>query len=384
MQTTSSCPARNTVIDATVVRPPLTGVHYAVRHEAMALARRLGPGCVCLAADPETRQQAGDAGASLPPLPSGLHRVARRIIWQQLQLPRLLRRHDAGCLLALAYTAPQRCPSPYLLQIHDTIALRRPELCSRLNALHMRLLMPGSIRRARYLITSSASVSDELVALSGVPRDRVHSVPLGIDPLFLEANTPPLPIDWQARQPYILFVGTIEPKKGLTTLLEAYARIAARAGVGLVLAGRTGWKCGALLRAVDGYSGPSAVYRAGYVPRELLPALYRGAAACVMPSEEEGFGLPVLEAMACGAPVVHSDHPVLQETAGGHGLSFARSDSEALAEQLLRLLEDSDLQAEMRERGQQWAAKHSWDNWARAVLEITGAATVSVAATTGA
>lgn len=354
-------------LDATVVRPPLTGVHYAVKHESMALARQADAPLLCLATDEEIRTVADRHVHGAPALSCSLRRVWRRVLWQQAQLPRLLREREAGALLAMAYTAPLRCPVPYALQVHDTIALRKPQLCSRLNAWHMRTLMPRSIRNATRLIVSSPTVRQELLRLFDLPSDRVEVIPMGVDPLFLE----PVEADSEAKaSPYLLFVGTIEPKKGLETLLDAYAQSAERLGWRLLVAGRTGWKQAHLARRLEHWSEAGTVKRLGYVPRYRLPALMAGAKALVIPSSEEGFGLPVLEAMAMGTPVVHSDHPVLRETAGDHGLSFPINDVAALADCLVQVAESKTRREEMAAAGQAWARSHTWDRWAEAAMAL--------------
>jgi glycosyltransferase involved in cell wall biosynthesis len=359
-------------LDATVVRPPLSGVHYAVRHGAAALA-----GCggsaqqwLCLARDAHVRETfAAAPDARVPELPPSLRRPLRRIIWQQLQLPALLRAERAEALLALSYTAPLRCPVPYALQVHDTIALRTPGLCSRGNALHMRALMPGSIRRAAHVLVSTTTEIDHVRGLFDIAAERIHRVPLGVDPLFFADA--PAHAGFAALQPYLLFVGNIEPKKGVDTLLAAYARLAAREPeLSLVVAGRRAWKTDGLVRQLEGYSGPGRVHRLGYVRRRELPALYAQAAVHMMPSRQEGFGLPVLEAMALGTPVVCSTHPALVETAGGHAVTAPADDATALAAAIVQARNEDD--PGRRDARQQWAREHTWQRWADRVAEVTG------------
>ena len=353
-------------IDATVVRAPLSGVGYAVRGQTLALIAASGQRArpLVLATDPVIRAAAIAVGCPCPALPGRLVHPGWRILWQQTQLPPILRRERCEALLAMAYTAPLDCPVPYLLEVHDTIALRRPNLCSTRNALHLRTLMPPSIRGARWLVTAASAVAREVADLAGRPAADVLVAPLGLDDTFLQPPAP-LPVEWVPLQPYILFVGNIEPKKGLDTLLAAYPCLDGSAT--LVLAGREGWKCRTLVRRLDGYTGPGRIVRLGYVPREQLPALYAAAAAAVLPSVEEGFGLPVLEALAMGTPIVHSDHPVLLETASGHGLVFPVGDEHALAAVLRHALTGPRPSADARA----WASAHTWRRWADAVATHT-------------
>jgi glycosyltransferase involved in cell wall biosynthesis len=330
-------------LDATVVRPPFSGVQYAVRAQALAWYGA-SPDDAILATDPELTSE---------PLPARLRSPLWRIFWQQTQMPGLLRRLGVNHLLALAYTAPLRCPVPYTLEVHDTIALRRPDLCSRANALHMRSLMPRAIRGAERIITAASAEADHITRLTGVPASRIHRVPLALDELFL--RTPQV----EERAPYLLFVGNIEPKKGLDTLLDAFAEFA---DLELLLVGREGWKCQELLRRIR--RSPRVKWL-GRVERKDLPGLYAGARTFIFPSIEEGFGLPLLEAMAMGTPVIYSDHPVLAASANGFGRRFAIGNSHALASAIRDCLA-----GEPDPAAQRWAQTQTWDRWVADVRSL--------------
>jgi glycosyltransferase involved in cell wall biosynthesis len=363
-------------LDGTVIREPLTGVHYAVRHQLRALLDHCGAASsVVLATDVETAEFAKWEGAAVPRLSPGLRHVWRRVLWQQRTLPKLLRRHACQALFAPAYTAPRNCPVDVVLQVHDTIALNTPELCSRLNALHMRTLMPPSIREAARIVTPSTPVANEVMRLFDVPAARIHPVGLGVDPIFLNHRQPlSLPAKWGiGTRPYLLYVSTIEPKKGVDVLLEAYASVAALHEVDLVLAGKPGWRCGRELATIRSWRRPGCVRELGYVPRAFLPTLMAGAAAVVMPSTVEGFGLPVIEAMAVGTAVVHSDHPVLCETAAGHGYDAASRDPASFARVIGRVLDQSqDESNERAEAARKYAASRTWQRWADEICSTTG------------
>ena len=363
-----------TAIDATVVCKPLSGVHYAVSNQVQALLARYG--------DQEPMCFAGDCdlAVALTRYPgvgthvdNSLTTAGRRIFWQQFRLPKLLRRYHCDRLLAMAYTAPRRCTVPYAVQIHDVIALRRPELCTARNAWHMRFLMPRAIRAAEWVMTSAAPVADEIVTRTGVERNRVHGVPRGGDDIFLQDDClESLHPEWRELEPYLLFVGNFEPKKGIDKLLDAYEITAARTGLNLVLAGRDGWKCENLANRISRYTGPGKIIRLGYVERRQLPALYEHARLFVLPSVEEGFGLPVLEAMARGTVTIHSDHPVLQQTSHGFGVTFPVGDAAAMAQTIERTLNDPDKTVEFATAARDYARAQTWDRWAVRTAEATG------------
>jgi len=359
-------------LDGSVVRRPASGVQASVRRELLSLFETpdLGDATVfCL--DETVRRAAVDAGAAVGELSGLTRRVLIRILWQQRVLPRLLKRGGVDLLHAFAYTAPLRCPVPYVLNVHDLIALQRPDLCSRANVWHMRMLMPGSIRGAAANIVSSSSVAAQLTELLEVPSARIHCVPLGVDfESFADPAVRPGRLPVPPDRPYLLFVGNIEPKKGLETLVDAYAEAADRIGCDLVLAGRAAWKSKPILARIADCGKRGGIRLLGRVADVDLPGLYQHAWAFAFPSVIEGFGLPVLEAMAAGAPVVHSDHEVLMETAGGAGLPFALGDAADLARALLRLHESSALRDELREKGRERARSLPWSRWAAQVREI--------------
>jgi len=360
-------------LDGTVVRPPLTGVHYAVRHGLQALLAALPRGsAICYATDEDLRAAALAHGHEAPLLPARLRGALARLLWQQTVLPGLLRRAGAEVLFAPAYTAPLRAPVPVVLQLHDLLALRHPELCRQRNVLHLRLLMPPSLRRATALLVSSPPVAADLAALTGRPAKDLHVVPLGVDPLLLTAS-PAAPPPGLPAGPYALCLATLEPKKGVDILLAAWPSVAAAVPEAhLVIAGQAGWRCAPILRTLRALAATGRVTWLGYVPRRAVPGLYDGAATGVVPSRQEGFGLPVLEAMARGCPVVHSDHPVLLSTAGGLGIPFALDDPAALAAALIAAL-TAPPDAAAADRRRAWAAAHPWSRWAATVAALLAA-----------
>ncbi len=340
----------NLLVDASVARAPWSGVQYAVHEEARALREQF-PGCRVFGFEDWMERP-----------PAWARPAPGRVLWQQLLLPRHFR--DADALCSLAYTCPLRKGPPIILHVHDIIALEHPELCSFRNVLHIRSLLPRSIRRASRILASSRDVADRLRTRFGTLP--IEVVPLGVDfPRFASpAPRPSLPFDG----PYLLFVGNLEPKKGLPTLLDAYARCADRLQIPLVLVGRPAWKCADLVQRARNWRGPGTVYLAGPVPAEQLPGFYQHAFAFVFPSLVEGFGLPVLEAMAAGTPVVHSDCPALLETAGDAGISFPRNAPDSLAQRLLAL--DNARRAELVAAGQARARQFPWSRWGTHVAQL--------------
>lgn len=367
-------PKMSLSLDGSVIRSPVSGVQRAVREQLIALLEvGSAKAMTVYASDDPVRQAAIRTGAAVGSVPALARRAGVRILWQQFRLPRLLRQAGAEALFAPAYTAPLRCPVPWVVQVHDVIAFDHPEYCSGWNVRHMRALMPKSVRRAAAVLTPSRAVADGVHRWFGVPMDRIHAVPLGVDiERFSGAPAAGAADSEIVRQVEgaVLFVGNLEPKKGLDVLIDAYCRCADRLKRDLVLVGRPAWKSRPILRAVRQYSGSGRIRCIGRVPDDLLPSFYQAAAVFVFPSLVEGFGLPVLEAMAAGTPVIHSDDPALMETAGGAGICVPRRDAAALAAALVRLSQSVELAAELKAQGLERTKKLPWRQWAESALPI--------------
>lgn len=354
---------RKLVIDASVYREPASGVHLAVRHGVEAEILRVKKHF-----DPVLIANFPIAGIERRCLPSWAKSAAGRIFWQQFFLPRLLKKVDADLLHAQAYTMPLNCSIPVLLNVHDIIALEYPQWCGFQNVCHMRALLPASIRKASRCLVPTRHVAERIQAVLKIPFRKIDVVPWGVD---FQRFSRKMPLeDMQLPEEYFLFVGNLEPKKNLGLLLQAYASCAERSHRALVLVGRAGWKCRSLVQAIKHWKEPGQISWLGRLPDEKLTAVYQHATALIMPSLEEGFGLPVLEAMAAGIPVLHSNHPALMEVAGGAGLAFAPDNREELARLMIKIAENPGLRNELAEAGRNRAQFLSWDRWARISTEI--------------
>ncbi len=359
--------------DGSVVRPPYAGVQLSVLAEMRAIAACIADLSQCrfFGADAALAGAVRARGGRADALPAGLQRTVWRVLWQQVALPGILRREGMQGLHALAYTAPWRCPVPYVLNVHDVIALDRPELCASANRLHMRCLLPRSARGAAACIVSTEHVAERVRVRLGIPGARIHVLPLGVDAAHFATPAPRPGLQClREERPYLLFVGNLEPKKGVATLLDAYTSCTAADHLDLVVAGRAAWKCAPLVARLQPWQGRGRVHWLGRVPGELLPGLLQHALALVMPSVEEGFGMPVLEAMAAGTPVIHSDHPALLEAAGGAGLAFRVGDATALATALDALYGDRSRQADLAVAGRARAAQLPWRRWGEGAVAV--------------
>ncbi len=292
---------------------------------------------------------------------------AARIAWEQAILPDVLRRLGADLLHAPAFVGPLMAPCPQVITLHDLSFLRHPAFFKRANRLYLRTMTPLACRRAAAVIAVSEFTAREAVALLGVAPERVYVITHGVDPRFR-----PLPPEEVARfraeqglpERFILHMGTLEPRKNLVRLTQAFAQ-GAPADVHLVLAGGKGWLYEAIFAEVERLGVQDRVHFPGYVPAETQALWYNAADLFAYVSIYEGFGLPVLEALACGTPTLTSATTSLPEAGGDAALTVPPDDVEAIAEGLARLLADDALRADLRERGLAHAARFSWETTAQ-------------------
>ncbi len=251
-----------------------------------------------------------------------------------------------------------------VFSIYDAIAHRQPESYPWFNTLLYRRYIPRTLANVDGVVTASAHAAHDLRRFLHVPSDRLHVVPLGVADQFCPLSHTQRAATAEQhglREPYILSVGAPQPRKNLGRLVEAFARLHARHPAWrLVIAGPSPWRHDAVRERIDALSVRDAVTALGYVPDEELPAIYSAAGLFVFPSLLEGFGLPVLEAMACGVPVVASNAASLPEVAGDAALLVEPTDTDALSAAMERVIADPVLAASLRQRGRERAVTFSW------------------------
>lgn len=294
------------------------------------------------------------------------------VLWQQLRLPPRLRRGDVDLLWSPITILPLVLPVPAVVTVHDLTTVLLPESHRLKVKWSVFPFLQRTLEAARRIVTDSRATADDVGRHFPGVRAKLRVVPLGVDPEFA-----PAPPDAVAAirtalgcpDGYVLYAGTIEPRKNLALLLDAWEALGPTRRLPLLLAGGYGWHSDALVRRARALA-PAGVRLLGRVDQAHLVELFQGASAFVYPSLYEGFGLPPLEALACGVPTVVSNASSLPEVVGDAALVVDPADPHALAGALRRLLGDPGLRGELAARGPERAARFRWSDAAAAMDEV--------------
>ena len=304
------------------------------------------------------------------------------ILWLQTTLPQRLTRWGADVLVCALTIGPARGRVPYVSVVHDLTPLTHPEWHSGRTLIGFVPLWERTVERAARFLCVSQTTARDLVARYPETASRVRVAENGVDRAFFSPVEDPAARQ-RARQRYsggqrfILYLGTLEPRKNVEALVVACERLwgRRRSRPDLVLAGGAGWKTGALHRRIARSAFRDKIHVTGYAARDAARELYRASEVFVYPSLFEGFGLPVLEAMACGIPVVASTAEALREVGGEAALYAPPLDTEALSRQIERALDDEPLRRTSATAGLARAAAFSWESTAEKTAAAVAEAT---------
>ncbi len=294
-----------------------------------------------------------------------------------LTLSRELRRHPVD-LLHVQYTAPPFAPCPIVSTVHDLAFEHLPETFNRRSWMQMRLTVRRTARRAAHIITVSDYSRDDIIRTYKIPPERItvthEAAPAHFAPVDDPAELKRVRDQYGITRNYVLSLSSIQPRKNLVRLIEAYTQLR-RANADerfpqLVLAGKRGWLEHETFRAAGQSAITKDILFTGYVPDRDLTGLYSGALCFVYPSYFEGFGLPLVEAMQCGVPVIAGNRTSVPEVVGDAGFLFDPFSTDELANAIKRLVDNPSLCAALRDKGLARAKTFSWQSTARQTLRV--------------
>ena len=366
-------------INATALLSPRTGIGQYVYHLGRECLEAEGVSPYFFYGSWQTRLRA----QPLPNIDTIKTYVKKAVPWSYEIKSLIFQVQFSGGLLNRAidvYHEPSflafRFSGPSVITVHDLSWIRHPETHPRQRLVAMSRHFPRSLERASAILTDCSFVKQELVETFGLNPERVTPVLLGVSPDF----SPRAPAECNAfladhglaHGQYVLSVGTLEPRKNIPTLIDAYSMLPAdlQQRFPLVLVGMRGWLTSGLEARMKPLVERGVIKPLGYVADEMMPLIYSGAAAFVFPSLYEGFGLPPLEAMACGTPVISSRSSSLPEVVGDAGVLVDPMNVDALAESLRRVLEDRAFAEVLAQQGVRRAAGFSWKKTAAETIAV--------------
>ena len=284
-------------------------------------------------------------------------------------------RDDGLDLLHVTYNVPffTRCPA--VVAVHDISYVHFPEFFSKRDLRLLSTYVPYSVKKARQVLTLSESAASDIERVYHVPRSKISIIPLAARAIYTDMAQP-MRVD-QAREaygltgPYVLAVGNLQPRKNLVRLIEAFAQLpGSLSDLKLAIAGREQWQESEVYRRVADLQLQERVVFTGYLSDQELALLYHGTLALIYPSLYEGFGLPILEAMSCGTPVICSNTSSMPEVAGDAAIMVDPLSISDISEAIARVAQSRSVRDDLRRKGMKRAAKFSWQKTARLTTKV--------------
>ena len=295
-----------------------------------------------------------------------------RLRYDQIGIRRTMSRIAATAVHYPANIGPMAAMRGAVLTVHDLSFLRQPGWYRWNRAAYYRTAVRRSVRTAARIIADSQATADDLQELLRVPAGRIDVIPLGVGEEFRPASAErqaDVRARYQLPERFFLYVGTIEPRKNLPNLIRAWSRIASDSPEDLVIAGRPGWKFQPIQAAAASSPFANRIHFPGFIDDTDLPALLTAARAFIWPSWYEGFGLPPLEAMACGAPAVTSNTSSLPEVVADAALQVDPADTAALADAMRQAAAEGDTRTRLQQAAPARAAQFPWEQTAQLMLD---------------
>lgn len=300
----------------------------------------------------------------------------QRWIWDQITIPRLAKEAKVDILHQPCFSTPVFYRGKVVVTIHDLISVFFGYNIPFWSRQFFGKWMPFTYRFADHLIAVSEHTKKDAIRVLGIPEDKITVIHEAADAKYHVIDDKQLLADIRHKyhvgdDPFILHVGTLEPRKNLPFLVRAYAEAKPQLGeIKLVITGKKGWYYEELFQLVDELQLQKDVIFTGYVEDDDIPALYNAAELFTFPSQYEGFGLPPLEAMACGTPVISSNTSSMPEVIGEAGILLSPKDQAAWTKAMIEVLNDKKLLTELRKKGLEQAKKFSWEKCARETIAV--------------
>ena len=293
-------------------------------------------------------------------------------LWTHIRLSAEISQHPPDVLFVPAHVLPLHCPVPAVVTVHDLGYHHFPEAHTSFQRWYLRFTTRRHTRTARHIIADSGATKTDLIRFYNADPHAISVVHLGLDDDLQPVKNPtPILQKYGIRGNYLLYLGTLQPRKNLVRLLDAFQRVSKNhPNVTLVLAGGKGWLFDKIQTQIENLNLGKRVILPGFIPQADKAALLSGATAYLFPSLYEGFGLPVLEAMACGTPVLTANTSSLPEVAGDAALFVSPTDTTAIAEGISALLTDSALRENLVRKGFARAKQFSWQKTGAEIWEI--------------
>lgn len=303
-------------------------------------------------------------------VPSHLPRQLHYLLWLTGWVGRSAgMMNDADVVHVPWVASPPHGRAPLVVTVLDLVFLLFPEYLTRRIRWMAQLGLRQAKQQASAFISISHHTADDLLRHAGIPRHKIHVIPLAAEDYFRPVPDSQIRERYKLNVPFVLYVGTLEPRKNLTTLVRAFAALD-NPGLKLVITGKKGWMYQDLFATVEKLGLTSRVIFTGFVPDADLPALFSAAQIFVYPSIYEGFGLPVLEAMQCGTPVITTNVSSLPEVAGDAALLVAPDDVRGLTAAMRRVLAEPGLREDLRGKGFERSQCFSWRKTAELTAEV--------------
>jgi len=299
-----------------------------------------------------------------------------RDLWEHFYLPLVLQQSRIDVYHGTNYVAPFFSKVPSVVTMFDMISFAAEDWYKPLSRYRVRMLIKMSAKKSRKIITGSVSSKKDIIRLLKVPEKKVEHIYVGIDNIFKPYNEQhkldSIKIQYNIRDKFILYVGSINPRKNLIRLIEAYNRLRPelKANYQLVIAGMKGWKADEVILKVKQAGIENRIVFTGFVPEDDLPYLINAAEFLIFPSLYEGFGIPPLEAMACGTPVLASNTSCIPEIVGDAALLFDPYNVDEIASAMYKALVKDNLRKSLVDKGFERVKLFSWEETARRTLEL--------------